>query len=176
MQIVTLDSQHEAALADFLDDFASAGEQDIPAWFAPADWPMERVVRSLDGWSRGELLPDGWRPCTTLFLEHDGALLGVVNLRHDLDSNLLEFGGHVGFSVRPSRRREGHATRLLGAALERARALGIDRALVTCAPDNAGSIGAVRRHGGVLWDERHLDRVERRVRRYWIDLRTEKGR
>ena len=64
-------------------------------------------------------------------------MVGFLALRHELNAWLLEEGGHIGYSVRPSRRREGHATRALALAVRRAAELGIDRALVTCDDDNA---------------------------------------
>ena len=38
-------------------------------------------------------------------------MVGFLALRHELTPWLLEEGGHIGYSVRPSRRREGHASR-----------------------------------------------------------------
>ena len=90
-------------------------------------------------------------------------IVGFVAVRHRLNDYLLERGGHIGYSVRPSRRRQGHASRALALALERARELGIDRALVTCSDDNAASARTIEKNGGVLED------VVDGVRRYWID-------
>lgn len=91
--------------------------------------------------------------------------VGYLALRHALTPRLLEEGGHIGFAVRPSRRREGHATRALRLALPRARGLGLDRVLLTCDEDNDGSRLAIERNGGVYEDSR------KGKRRYWIDLR-----
>ena len=38
-----------------------------------------------------------------------GVLLGFLSVRHELNEFLLEEGGHVGYSVRPSARRRGLA-------------------------------------------------------------------
>ena len=59
-------------------------------------------------------------------------VIGFIAIRHTLNAFLLQEGGHIGYSVRPARRREGHATRALALALDRAAELGIDRTLVTC--------------------------------------------
>ena len=63
-------------------------------------------------------------------------------------------GGHIGYDVRPSARRRGHATAMLRGALIVARGLGIESALVTCSVDNVGSRTVIERNGGVLEDER----------------------
>jgi predicted acetyltransferase len=56
-------------------------------------------------------------------------VVGFLALRHSLTEWLFEQGGHIGYSVRPSRRRQGHAGRALALALDRARELGLDRVL-----------------------------------------------
>jgi len=90
--------------------------------------------------------------------------LGYLAVRHALTPYLLEEGGHIGYSVRPSRRREGHATRALVLALDVARTLGLERALVTCDHDNVPSRLTIERAGGVLEDRRG-DKL-----RYWFEL------
>ncbi|MFY9634598.1 MAG: GNAT family N-acetyltransferase, partial [Cellulosimicrobium cellulans] len=78
----------------------------------------------------------------------------------------LEQGGHIGYSVRPSARRRGHASAALAAALPMARDLGISRALLTCDEDNFGSRATIEKNGGVYEDTRNGKR------RYWIDTAT----
>ena len=80
--------------------------------------------------------PDGWVPATELWWVDADEFLGRVAIRHRLTPMLLEVGGHIGYDVRPSARRRGHATEMLRQALGIARGLGIDRALVTCDADN----------------------------------------
>ena len=80
--------------------------------------------------------------------------LGRIAVRHVLTERLLQVGGHVGYDVRRSRRREGHATAMLTAVLPHARELGIDPALVTCDVDNVASRRVIEACGGVLEDQR----------------------
>ncbi|MCL2543361.1 MAG: GNAT family N-acetyltransferase [Nocardioidaceae bacterium] len=91
-------------------------------------------------------------------------VVGFIALRHRLTDHLLEAGGHIGYSVRPARRREGHAGRALGLVLGRAAAIGLTRVLITCDVDNAASYRTIESHGGVLED------VRGGKRRYWIGL------
>jgi predicted acetyltransferase len=90
------------------------------------------------------------------------SFVGYLALRHSLNDFLLEQGGHIGYAVRPSRRREGHATRALRLAVGEAAALGLDRVLVTCDEDNLASRRTIEGAGGVLEDVRGIKR------RYWI--------
>jgi predicted acetyltransferase len=93
----------------------------------------------------------------------DGAVfLGRLSVRHELTDALREVGGHVGYDVRPSARRQGHATAMLRAALPIAHGLGIDPALVTCDESNVASRAVIERNGGQLW------RVGGGKLRFWV--------
>ena len=104
-------------------------------------------------------------PCTFWWIEDDAdpdTYLGSISLRHALTPFLLEVGGHIGYSVRPSARRRGVATEALRQVLPHAAALGIARALVTCDVDNVGSTRVIEANGGVLED------VRGDKKRYWV--------
>jgi len=98
--------------------------------------------------------PEGYVPDTELWWAEGDEFLGRIGVRHRLTPALLEMGGHIGYDVRPSARRRGHATAMLKAALVVAHDLGIDPALVTCDVDNIGSRTVIERNGGVMEDER----------------------
>jgi len=87
---------------------------------------------------------------TTLWLVEGDEYIGRISLRHALTPFLVVLGGHVGYDVRPSRRRQGHATRMLALAKPRLAALGIDPALITCDVDNVGSRKVIEACGGRL--------------------------
>lgn len=104
----------------------------------------------------------GWVESTMLWYV-DGALyLGRLGIRHRLTEHLLQHGGHIGYEVRPSARRRGHATAMLRKGLRVAHGLGIDPALLTCDHDNVGSQTIIERAGGVLDDKRGVKL------RYWV--------
>jgi predicted acetyltransferase len=106
--------------------------------------------------------PAHFVPSSTLWWVDGTEFLGRLGLRHRLNDRLLEYGGHIGYDVRPSARRQGHATAMLRAALPIAAALGIDSVLVTCDDDNVGSRTVIETCGGVFEDQRG------RKLRYWI--------
>ena len=81
-------------------------------------------------------------------------MVGFLAVRHGLNDFLLEQGGHIGYSVRPSARGRGHASRALGLGLDHAAALGLDRVLLTCEPGNVASQRTIERAGGVYEDTR----------------------
>lgn len=105
-------------------------------------------------------------PCSYFWIEDDGEFVGYLALRHTLNDWLLNEGGHIGYSVRPSRRRQGHASRALALGLAEAARLGLDRVLLTCDEDNDASRLTIEHGGGVYEDTRNGKR------RYWIETQT----
>lgn len=109
-------------------------------------------------------VPDGWVHSTARWVLDGDEVVGSIHLRHELTDYLLEEGGHIGYSVRPSARRRGIATRALAMVLEECRARGIDPVLLTCDDANVASARVVEANGGVLED------VRGGTRRYWVTL------
>jgi predicted acetyltransferase len=106
--------------------------------------------------------PPGWVPCTTLWWVAEREFLGRLAIRHELTKSLLNYGGHIGYDVRPTARRRGHGTAMLAAALPVAHGLGLDPVLVTCDEDNTGSRKVIEANHGVLEDQRGVKL------RYWV--------
>lgn len=94
----------------------------------------------------------------------------MFSLKFALTDFLLNYGGHIGYAVRPPRRMEGLGTRILAQGLDIAREFGFDRVLCICDEDNAGSEKIIRKNGGVLEDERFDPDENVTVRRFWITL------
>jgi predicted acetyltransferase len=104
----------------------------------------------------------GWVPCTTLWWIDGPRYLGRIAIRHRLTPALREVSGHIGYDIRRSARRRGHATAMLAAALPVAAGLGIDPVLVTCDDTNLGSRRVIEANGGMLEDQRGVKL------RYWV--------
>ena len=129
------------------------------------------TVQRLRDRARGVGLPEGYVPDSTYWLvREDGTVLGVSNLRHRLDAALEDYGGHIGYTIRPSERRKGYGTRLLELTLAKARERGLERVLITCDPENIGSVRVIQKNGGVLASESYSERAKRMTSRYWIEL------
>jgi predicted acetyltransferase len=105
----------------------------------------------------------GWVACTTWWWCEGSTYLGRIALRHELTERLRKIGGHVGYDVRPTARRQGHATAMLAAVLPHARRMDIEALLVTCDADNVASRRVIEANGGTLADESDGNL------RYWIN-------
>ena len=116
-----------------------------------------RDLASPDTW-----LPRGIVSSTYLWWVDGEEYLGRLSVRHRLTPWLEEYGGHIGYVVRPEARGHGHATGMLRASLPIAHRLGIDPVLVTCDVTNLASRKVIEAAGGEFEDQR------REKLRYWI--------
>lgn len=71
--------------------------------------------------------------------------IGRIAMRH----TPLPGRGHVEFAVRPSRRRQGHGTAMLGTALPILHGRGIDPVLITCRYDDIAAGKVIEANGGL---------------------------
>lgn len=139
---------------------------------------LRKFDRTQDWLNQVQLLqnpktvPSGLVPMTQYIYvrETDQKIIGVIQIRHYLNTFLEKYGGHIGYSVCPSERRKGYATQMLRYVLPKCRELGIERVLIVCVQGNARSRGVILNNGGVY--ESVVFEPERQVylERYWIDL------
>ena len=125
----------------------------------------EEWLESNQNHEMGINLPEGWVPDIQLVaFSRDRQAVDFLNLRLRLSDFLLEEGGHIGYSIRPSERGKGYAKESLRQGLQVAKGKNIKRALVTCSTENPASRAVILANGGVYED------VRNGTERYWIDL------
>ncbi len=99
----------------------------------------------------------------------DNELVGIIDLRHHINHPILgTWGGHSGYSVRPSERGKGYAKEMLCLNLINAKQFGIDRLLVTCNTENIASKKTIISNGGIY--ESTIDVEDEKIERYWITV------
>ena len=130
-------------------------------------WATEAGFADFVSYLHADATPDAPRPShfvpqSTWWLVEGDAYLGRISCRHVLTDWLREYGGHVGYEVRPSSRQRGHATYMLRAVLPHVHALGIDPVLLTCDDTNLASRKVIEAAGAVFEDQR-----EQKLR-FWI--------
>lgn len=181
-QIVRPDARYQRSYLEAHDEFAGEHRDGEGLWqleadpttgFAGFDFTREGLedpdeFRRLVQVRRADELPETPRPahfvpCTFLWVVDDGdEYVGSIAFRHELTPFLLEQGGHVGYSIRPSARRRGHAGTALRQVLELAAEMGPERVLLTCDEDNVASRATIEAAGGQYEDSRAGKR------RYWV--------
>ncbi len=155
---------------EFIEELRVQGERVWENMLPRENEDPEEFVARLNG---EEVNPGpAWVTQTTYWGVLDGGkVVGRIILRHHLTDRLREFGGHIGYEVRPSSRRCGIAKDMLKKVLETEKAREIGRLLVTCAPDNEASNKTIKANGGVLERAAYVAAWNRNTNYYWIDLR-----
>lgn len=128
--------------------------------FVYEDWLETNMQREI-----GINLPENRVP-SIQFVSFDdiGRALGFLNLRLRLNEGLLNYAGHIGYSIRPSERGKSYAKETLRQGLQVAKEKNIKKALVTCSVKNPASRAVILANRGLIED------VRNGVERYWIDL------
>ena len=168
LKLVKLTAEYRPQLFEMMDEWTSAGEKIVPWVITRNDYhDFEFYLDNL------EIKPDnspGLVPDSTFFCldTERNIFVGAVNIRHYLNEGLLLNGGHIGDGVRPSERRKGIATKMIGLALEECKKLGIDKVLMVCNKNNIGSAKSIMNNGGVLENEVVVEGETEQ--RYWIEL------
>ena len=142
---VRLDDEAEFAAAHRA---MAADDFEFGLGYSPgASWA--EYVRRLADQRCGVNLAPGLVPATFLVADVGGVIVGRTSIRHELNEFLMQVGGHIGYGVLAEHRRRGYATEILRQSLVIARAVGVERVLVTCDEGNVGSATVIERCGGV---------------------------
>lgn len=169
LRLVKASKEYQRQITEMMDEWNGTGEKIIPYAIRRLDYhDFEYYCENLEVPENNDL---GLVPDSTFFCydEERDLIVGAVNIRHYLNESLLLNGGHIGDGVRPSERRKGIGTAMVGLALEECLKLGIDKVLMVCDKENIGSAKTIINNGGVLQNEIVEDGVEEQ--RYWITLK-----
>ncbi len=168
MRLIEPDVKLEDQYLEMLDDWKRAGEKMVPfpLRFDPGNF--QEMVKRLYNYKTH---PDEGFVCHSTFwlIDKEKNIVGVSNVRHALNDGLRKHGGHIGYGISPSFRRQGYANSILELSLIEAKQLGIKKALLTCDKINIASAKTILNYGGVLSEELSLDGVQ--IQNYWIEIR-----
>ena len=166
IRLVILTEEYKEQLFEMMDEWCATGEKIVPYAIRKNDYHDFQYY--LDNLQITEEV-DGKVPDTTFFcLDVDrNIFVGAVNIRHYLTEEMLVNAGHIGDGIRPSERRKGYATAMIGLALEEAKKLGIHRVLMCCDKENIASAKSIINNGGILENEVVVNGVTEQ--RYWIE-------
>ncbi|TPV46690.1 GNAT family N-acetyltransferase [Bacillus dicomae] len=170
MKLLKPTHEYSEQITEYRDAFLHAEEQ-------PHGSSSLQNYDFLDEWFEkvkkqelGENLLANRVPSSQFLSFEKGELIGFVNIRHRLNTDLLRESGHIGYSVHPNKRRQGYATKQLKLALDEAQKLGLQSVLITCDKVNIASAKTIQKVGGVLEDEVVSSHTGEIVQRYWIEI------
>ena len=138
-----------------------------------------RRFENMDDWydwickaEHRDTCPPNWMPDTQFLSirKSDGKLIGMLDIRHELNEMCLKLFGGIGYSIHPDERGKGYATEQLSLAKEICRSMGMTKILVTCHKENFASAKTILKNGGILENEIVDERNGEALQRYWITL------
>ena len=124
IKLVKLSYEYKDKLFDMMEEWLAVEKDFSPFVIRKNDYrDFEHYLENLE---TKEPAPEGRVPDSVFFcLDTDRDIfVGAVNIRHYLNDSLLYTGGHIGDGIRPSERRKGYATAMIGLALEECKKLG----------------------------------------------------
>ena len=129
---------------------------------------IERCIQGEDP----NFVPQNRVPATQfLFIRKaDDKLVGMIQVRHRFNELLEQYGGHIGYSIRPCERRKGYAKEMLKMTLPFCREIGIKKVLITCVDGNIGSEKTILANGGVYESTVYEPDEQVHLKRFWITL------
>lgn len=161
----------KAQAEQYVAEHLAHGERELHGGALLEQMPYEAWLRGVKSSERGHPAHAGWVASSTFFAVRpsDGQLVGMVDIRHQLNALLASYGGHIGYGVRPSERGKGYAVAILQMALARARSTSLTRVMLCCNATNEASRRTILRCGGVR-EKTFVHSDGNAVEVYWIDL------
>ena len=129
------------------------------------------IERCMNG-ENPDFVPENRVPATQfLFIRTaDNRLVGMLQVRHHFNEHLKQYGGHIGYSIRPGERRKGYAKEMLKMALPFCKEINLDRVLITCIDGNIASEKTILANGGVYESTVYEPDEQVHLKRFWITL------
>lgn len=141
--------EYEEEAISFKQEFFDNGETTINGseLLDHTDSYVEWLKSVTDNTSSDTVNPS-WVVTDTFFaFDENNRIVGIIDLRHELNDFLKDFG-NCGYSVRPSERRKGYATEMLKLVLEHARQIGMDKVQLSVERSNEVSVKTITKNGG----------------------------
>lgn len=105
-----------------------------------------------------------------LIRKSDNKIVGSINIRWNLNEKMLQFGGHIGYGIRPTERRKGYNKINLYLGILEARRLGLEKVMLDCDVNNLGSDRTLKALGGKL-ERTEVDPSDGVLTNvYWFDV------
>lgn len=138
-RLVKPDVCYKHSFLEFVRDVKLTGYESYEL-YVKAEIDFEEFVKDLDDSSKNINVTEGWPPCSSFWLvDPFDEVIGVIRIRHYVNSEFLQMIGHIGYEIKSNKRRRGYGNKLFELGLVEAKNIGLQTILVTCDEENIGS-------------------------------------
>ena len=139
---------------------------------------LDKFVDDYPGWlqklenDRNQIPNEQRVPAKTFFLMRmsDERIVGTISIRLVLNEHLRNFGGHIGYCIRPTERGKGYNRINLFLALCECQKNNMDKVMLSCDKSNVASSKTMIGLGGVFEREFYSEEDNDFTQIYWIDV------
>lgn len=105
-----------------------------------------------------------------LTINENDKLIGMVDIRLDTNDYILNYGGQLGYSIRPSERNKGYGKNQFHLAINKCKTLGFEQIIITCNKTNIPSKKIIKSKKGILINTINEKTSNDLIERYVIQL------
>ena len=172
IKLVSPTKEHEKAALEYIKEHLECNEVDLHGGaMLEKTEPYTKWLERLEKNSNEKTVVPGCVTSSTFFVirKNDNKLIGMIDIRHRLNTFLAEYGGHIGYGVCPSERGKGYGTQILQLGLAHCEKIGLTKVMVACYKENEASSKIIRTCGGVF-EREFLYTDGKIVQIFWITI------
>jgi predicted acetyltransferase len=152
---------HETIVNDFISEHIANNEFEIHGGALVEKSDYDTWLKQLADNSDKSTVNKDWVVASTFLAirKSDRKLIGMIDIRHELNDFLQSYGGHIGLGIRPSERSKGYASIITMEALKFCKKIGLRKVMLACYKDNLPSNRTIEKCGGILEREYPLSEI-----------------
>ena len=153
--------EHESIVKDFIQEHIENNEFEIHGGALVEKSAYDAWLKQLADNSDKSTADKNWVAASTFLAvrKTDGKLIGMIDIRHELNDFLQSYGGHIGLGIRPSERGKGYAAKITAEGLTFCKTIGLQKVMLACYKDNPASRKTIEKCGGILEKEFALSEI-----------------
>lgn len=167
LKLIIPNKKHSDLVIDYLNDFKNNNEEplnfnnftDYNTW-----------LNKINLRSNKNTLPIDRVLTTTFFVINNNEIIGITDLKHEFNNEVLNYTGQISYAVRPSKRHNNYGTEILKLILIYAKENNFSKVLITCDEDNVDSSKIIEKNNGDLENIIYNSLENKNIKRYWIYL------
>ena len=169
ISLVIPTKEHETQVKEYIEEHSKYEENDIHGGALIEKIHYDDWLKQLENNSNEKTVNPEWVVTSTFFGVADGNIIGMIDIRHTLNQFLRDYGGHIGYGVRPTERNKGYATEMLKLGLVYCKKIALEKVMLACYKENTASGRTIEKCGGIL-EKEFLYSDGKTVQVYWIDV------